>query len=50
MKLQLLQGLNNRGPPPPLPFKPDPFIGKKIYEKKDSLKVDINTQPCDING
>ena len=35
----------NRGPPPPISYKPNVTIGKTPTENSDSLKVDIKTQP-----
>ena len=45
----MLKDLKNRGPPPPISFNTNPTIGKKPYNKQESLKVDINTQPGDIS-
>ena len=50
MKLQLLYYLNNNGPPPPISFKTNPTIIKTPDKKQDSLKLDINTNPGEINS
>ena len=46
MKLKLPKDeQNNRVPPPPIWYKPDPNICKTPQYKSDSLKVNIMTQP-----
>ena len=40
-------GLNNREPPPPIIYKPDPSISNTPADKLDLLKVDIKTQPVE---
>ena len=51
MKLQIpIDDWNNRGPPPPILYKPDPIIGNTPADKLDSLKVNIKNQLGERDG
>ena len=50
MKLHIIQDLKNCGPLPLIYSKRKPTISKKNDKNKESLKVDIKTQPQDINS
>ena len=49
MKLQLLQDTKNRGMLNLISFNTYPTIRNKPNKKKDSLKVEIKTQPGETN-
>ena len=49
MELQLIHYFNNSGTPNPISSNTDPIIFNKPEEKKDSLKMDIKTQPGEVN-
>ena len=44
-KLQISNDFKNRGPPPPIYYKPDQMIRETPMNKSDYLKVDIKMQP-----
>ena len=49
MKLQMFQNLKKCGPPPPIYFNYDPIIGNQSDKNQNYLKVEIKTQPGEVN-